>query len=281
MSNIFISYRREDAAPWAGRICDRLEAAFGANHVFMDVQDIAPGTDFVEAIESRVASCEVLIAVIGPKWLDTLRARAQDSDYVEHEIQAALRRNVRVVPVLVGGAKLPAERDLPAGLSTLARRQAVELRDSAFDQDVTEFVAAMRPRNSPRRIIWAILIASVVLALAGTAIFLLQSQGRAAIDGVWIARLQAGGQRPYTIRLHLELAGKSLTGQVEYPTGAAAIQEGTLEDGRLSFFTVHTPQFADQPAKITTRGQVRGREIDLTITTEAGAVAKGTARKAQ
>jgi hypothetical protein len=281
LSNIFISYRREDAAPWAGRICDRLEAAFGADHVFMDVEDIAPGADFVEAIEARVASCDILLAIIGPKWLATLRARAQDSDYVEHEIQAALRRNIRVIPVLVGGVKLPDERELPPALSSLARRQAVELRDSAFDQDVTEFLAGLRSRDTPRRLIWIILIAGVALALAGAAIFLTLSRRQAALDGTWIVRLQAPGQRAYTIRLQFVVSGNMLGGQVEYPTGTAAIEAGSIEPGRVTFFTRHTPQFSDQPARINFIIQPRGRELDITTITDSGGIAKGIARKSQ
>src|ERR1700704_3464245 len=101
MSNIFISYRREDSAAYAGRLCDRLSALFGSESIFMDVQDIRPGQDFTQAIQETLAKCHVLIAIIGPNWLETLRRRdpAQE-DFVQDEIVEALKRNMTVIPVL-------------------------------------------------------------------------------------------------------------------------------------------------------------------------------------
>src|SRR3954454_18909588 len=107
MGDVFINYRREDSAPYAGRICDRLESAFGSEHVFMDVEDIAPGADFAEAIDKTVGSCDVLLAIIGPRWVELLKGPRGDRDFVGYEIAVALNRGVTVIPVLVGGAKMP------------------------------------------------------------------------------------------------------------------------------------------------------------------------------
>ena len=111
MKGIFISYRRQDAAGNAGRLYDRLARHFGAERVFMDVEGIEPGLDFVEALEGAVASCEVLIVVIGAGWLATDNAgkrRLDDpKDFVRIETAAALARHIRVVPVLVDGAVMP------------------------------------------------------------------------------------------------------------------------------------------------------------------------------
>eukprot|EP01041_Mallomonas_annulata_P016357 gene16357-biopygen9244 len=110
MDGIFISYRRDDSAGYAGRLYDRLAAQFGADRVFMDVAGIELGTDFVTAIEQAVGSCKVLIVVIGDEWLSTTdtagRRRLDDPhDFVRLETSVALEREIRVVPVLVGGGR--------------------------------------------------------------------------------------------------------------------------------------------------------------------------------
>ena len=140
MSRIFISYRREDSAPYAGRLYDRLSQRFGADQVFMDVDTIKPGVDFVEIVEAAVGSCDVLIAVIGKHWLsltgrDGQRRLDHPEDFVRLEVATALKRNVRTIPVLVEGAIMPRSDELPDDLVPLARRHALELSDArwAFD----------------------------------------------------------------------------------------------------------------------------------------------------
>lgn len=134
---IFISYRREDAAGYAGRLYDRLAGHFGAERVFMDVEGIEPGADFVEAIERAVGSCEALIVIIGDEWLSAEsagRRRLDDpADFVRIETATALARGIRVVPVLVEGAVMPRADQLPADLAPLTRRQAVELSHKQWD----------------------------------------------------------------------------------------------------------------------------------------------------
>jgi len=124
MPGVFISYRREDSAAYAGRLYDHLAARFGADRVFMDIDTIRPGDDFVKVISDKVAACEVLIAVIGKRWLTTPdprgRRRLEDpNDYVRLEIVSELQRNARVIPALVDGAQMP-----PAGRAP-ARSRAV------------------------------------------------------------------------------------------------------------------------------------------------------------
>src|SRR5215475_8402461 len=121
MASIFISYRREDSGGHAGRLCDRLTARFGGDRVFMDIQDIHPGQNFAASIEDTIATCDCVIAVIGPRWLETVKKRAQSADdFVRHEIGAALKRHVAMVPVLVGGARMPATAELPPELAELS-----------------------------------------------------------------------------------------------------------------------------------------------------------------
>ena len=148
MPVIFISYRREDSAGHAGRLFDRLRERFGRDRVFLDVVGIQAGVDFVETIDKAVGSCDVLLAVIGREWLSCAdkhgRRRLDDpNDFIRAEISAALKRNVRVVPVLVENAEMPPTDELPEELKRLTRRQAVELRDSRWDADVEDLIAVL------------------------------------------------------------------------------------------------------------------------------------------
>ena len=141
MTNLFISYRRDDAAGHAGRLSDRLIARFGAARIFMDVQDIQPGQNFEQAIEQTLAACDTMLVVLGPRWLESLRARiASGEDFVRREIAVSLDRGMTVIPVLVGGARMPTAEQLPKELSTFSRCQAVEVRDDRFDEDAARLV---------------------------------------------------------------------------------------------------------------------------------------------
>src|SRR4051812_29182068 len=112
MSKVFISYRRDDASANAGRLCDWLKHQFGGKNVFLDTEKIAPGEMFPSVLEQRLAASDVLLAVIGAKWITICDAngkrRIDDAkDFVALEVATALRRGTRVIPVLVGGASMP------------------------------------------------------------------------------------------------------------------------------------------------------------------------------
>ncbi|WP_222105341.1 TIR domain-containing protein [Denitromonas ohlonensis] len=148
VDGIFISYRRDDSAGYAGRLYDRLAGHFGAGRVFMDVEGIEPGTDFVDAIENAVASCRVLIVLIGDEWLSTTdangRRRLDDPhDFIRLETRAALARDIRVVPVLLDRAPMPAYEALPEDLRPLVRRQAVELNHKQWDATSGELIRTL------------------------------------------------------------------------------------------------------------------------------------------
>ena len=148
MDGIFISYRRDDSAGYAGRLYDRLAAHFGAERVFMDVEGIEPGLDFVVAIEEAVGSCRVLIAVIGDEWTTAAdaagRRRLDDpNDFIRLETGAALQRGIRVVPVLVGGAVMPQTADLPDDLKALTRRQAIEINHKQWEASTGELIRTL------------------------------------------------------------------------------------------------------------------------------------------
>jgi hypothetical protein len=137
---IFISYRREETAYPAGWLYDRLTDRFTGGQIFKDIDSIKLGDDFVEVINGAVGSCDVLLALIGDRWLTVTdehgRRRLDDpDDFVRLEIEAALTRNVRVIPILVEGARMPRADELPPSLARLVRRQALELSPARFEFD--------------------------------------------------------------------------------------------------------------------------------------------------
>jgi tetratricopeptide (TPR) repeat protein len=148
-STIFINYRRDDSTSFAGRLHDRLAQAFGHKNIFMDVDHISAGVDFVAHLNRQVSACKILLVVMGANWLNAkdeagqLRLHQPD-DFVAIEIAAALVRDIRVIPVLVDGAKMPKVSELPETLKLLARRQAVEVRQQHFGRDAEALVERIR-----------------------------------------------------------------------------------------------------------------------------------------
>jgi hypothetical protein len=137
---IFMSYRRADTSWAAVSLFDRLADQFGRDNVFKDVDSIDLGEDFVEAITTAVGSSDALLALIGNQWLtatDQNGRRRLDNpgDFVRLEIEAALTRGVRIIPILVDGALMPHEDQLPESLAPLVRRQALELSPNRFGGD--------------------------------------------------------------------------------------------------------------------------------------------------
>jgi len=153
--SIFISYRREDSEGQAGRLYEGLAAHFGEDRVFMDVAVIRAGRDFRREIEERVAGCAVLLTVIGRQWLEARNAAGQrrvddPADFVRLETSAALARpDITVVPVLVGGARMPEAEDLPAALQDMAFRNAVPLTHQRWDSDLEVLIADIEDIMQP------------------------------------------------------------------------------------------------------------------------------------
>src|SRR5207244_4393001 len=146
-SGIFVCYRRDDSSGHAGRLFDKLSDHFGKDRIFMDIDAIEPGEDFVQVIENAVGSCEIVIAIIGRNWLssadETSRRLDNPNDFVRLELTAALNRDIRVIPVLVQKAGMPRPQDLPDELAKLSRRNAVELSDLHWQRDVEQLIEVM------------------------------------------------------------------------------------------------------------------------------------------
>jgi hypothetical protein len=147
---IFINYRRGDDPGTTGRLYDRLEAEFAAGQLFMDVEGhIRGGDDFVKVLQAQVAQCDVLLAVIGPRWLEVAdeqgrRRLDNPEDWVRVEIVGALQDGKRVIPVLVGGAEMPRAEELPEDLKPLARRQAIRITLQRFKADTQGLVSQIK-----------------------------------------------------------------------------------------------------------------------------------------
>jgi PASTA domain/TIR domain len=150
MRAIFISYRRDDAEGEAGRLFDDLANVYGENSVFMDVAAIGAGQDFRKVIDQSVATCGVLLAIIGKNWVDAKDESGQrrldsPSDFVRLETASALKRDIPVIPVIVHGARMPRTDQLPDDLKDLAYRNCVELTGARWRSDVQLLINALRP----------------------------------------------------------------------------------------------------------------------------------------
>jgi hypothetical protein len=177
---LFISYRREDTSGHAGRLYDAIVERFGADRVFMDIE-LAPGIDFVDGITESVGSCDALLLIIGPRWAtvskDGTKPRLSDpADYVRLEVETALARSdLKLIPVLVAGARMPGADELPDSLQPLRRLNAIELSDARWRYDVGRLVntlageeeepAGTAPPSQPRGRVIAIAAGLAVVAL--------------------------------------------------------------------------------------------------------------------
>ncbi len=198
MARVFLSYRRGDSGH-AGRLYDALRSRFGPENIFMDIDTIEPGVDFADVIDRAVDQCDAFIALIGRGWLDAVdadgRRRLENpDDFVRLELESALERDVVVIPTCVQGAELPSPDRLPASLAPLVRRQAIELRDVGWHDDIGRLLrrlerlaetpkqaaappappAPREPLSRRPRLLLPALAAIVLLVAAALAFFLLR-----------------------------------------------------------------------------------------------------------
>src|SRR5918992_5683735 len=155
MPGIFISYRRADSDGWAGRLRDTLRVRFG-DLVFQDVDNIPDGEIFSDVIDRALNECDVALVIIGPNWANAVdekgrRRLDQEDDWVRTETSMVLNRKIRVIPVLVGGARLPRADELPEDLRSLTKRQAREIRSNSWDSDVGLLINQLKQILGQRR----------------------------------------------------------------------------------------------------------------------------------
>ncbi len=271
MSGVFISYRRDDQAGFAGRLADALEARFGAENVFRDIEDIHPGEDFVVAIDQHLASVDVMLVLIGPAWLtlsrNGVRRLDEPDDFVRMEIEAGLKSGKTVLPVLMGGATMPAEKDLPSSIGALARRQAMTLSDASWASDVARLVAALKPllpaasqRTTRSWRVWGgaalVLIALLFLGLKGfwplrmavvpNSVSVEKAQN---FFGKWQANVKYDWGAEHAERFELRLDNGEVHGTASYLGVARTVEAGRLNGEQLSFITRSQEMLGDGPGR--------------------------------
>jgi hypothetical protein len=217
MSAIFISYRRDDSAAYAGRLYDSLCAHFGAEQVFMDVDGIKPGDDFVKVLDDTEKASSALMVVIGPNWVT--KRLFEPQDFVRREITAGFKCNARVFPVLVGRATMPQPGDLPEDLAPLARMQALAIRDESFHGDADRLMDALD---------------QVVSAPA------------AGFTGTWQATVKYSWGDTHQEIFTFELEDGELLGTASYVGTPRAIQDGKISGNKITFQTKSLSMLGDK-----------------------------------
>lgn len=293
MTSVFISYRRSDAAPHAGRLYDRLTTRFGDDAVFMDVDDIEPGADFPQVIADTLARTEVVLVLIGPGWAGAHQGgrRLDDpADFVRREVQTAIVQGKRIVPVLVGGATMPEASDLPRELAALPRYNALELSDARFEADFARLTEILEPsadrragatdfqrRGATRRLVVAGVAGAALLAAAGA--WLLPQWQRAAgqpqmasVDGNWLASVTYGWGATHEERFVFTTSESQLLGAAGFLGVARPIVEGSVQGTQISFSTRSQESLGREVHDLVHRyrGTVEGDSIRFMLMTQGG-----------
>jgi hypothetical protein len=268
MSGIFISYRREDSAAHAGRLYDRLSTRFGADRVFLGVDDIRPGAAFTGEIESQVAASDAMIVVIGKDWLTSRNARGElrlhdPDDLVRLEVASALRRRLLIIPVLVGGARMPKPEELPVQLKGLAGRNAVHI-DRDFQRDTESLIGPLEKRlnaNTPaaktareaeraelrrkllRRLVWKVPIILLLVSLAlwwewrkQPATVSVSSPVNTGVTGLWSGVVVYPWNAKHMEEFFFQPEGAKLFGTASFLELKRGIEEGRVDADNISFY---------------------------------------------
>ena len=276
-AQIFISYRRDDSAGYARAVYDELARRFGAERIFIDVDDIGAGQSFVDVIRQAVGESQVLLVLIGKRWLgarDDGTPRLFDpADFVALEVASGLAKGMRVIPLLLDSATMPTAAELPASLRALAERNALELDNTRFAADMERLVGVLRdvlgepassspasttasPRAAAASRAWAIggaFVAVVALVVLGWTLFphggaardVASSApasaaivARAELDGAWQADVTYDWpDARFVERFALDGEGSDLRGSASFLGVPRGILEGTVASGTLRFVT--------------------------------------------
>ena len=263
MPSVFISYRRDDSAGFAGRLADALEQRLGAGAVFRDIDDIQPGADFEAVIARGLDQVRAVLVVIGPGWLDAAvdgqRRLDRADDFVRREVEQALASGKPVVPVLVGGATMPAANALPVALRGLANRQALVLGDASWSADLARLEAVLAQWVAPpavsvssprRRWLAAVVVAGV--AIAGALLWSTRAPGPETIVGQWTAEVAY----PWNLTLEegydFSVRDGRIEGQASFLGAPRALEDVEWRDGRLRFVTRAGPEIGVASTKAFT-----------------------------
>jgi hypothetical protein len=302
MSGIFISYRRDDSGGYAGRLFDILSTHFGRDHTYMDLDTIQGGDNFAAVIDEKLRQSDALLAIIGEQWLtiagqDGRRRLEAPGDFVRLEIAKALERKVRVIPVLVGGATMPRQEDLPAELRPLALHQAMDLRDAHFHADADLLINLLDKAvpgldqtwevKSRRFGIPMVGVLAIALALAGGLVLyrVMQPAARtnsepaaqtqtvptANVAGKWTAPVKYSWGDTAAETFDFEVTGQELSGTASFLGYPRGIFDGKIDGNRVSFMTKSITTVGDKSSedKHYYKGTVDGDAIQFTMLTDS------------
>ena len=312
MRAIFVSYRRNDAEGEAGRLFDDLVREFGKQSVFMDVSTIQAGRDFRKVIDESVATCGVLLAVIGVNWVDAKddaghRRLDDPADFVRLETASALKRDIPVIPVLVRGARMPAASQLPDDLKDLAYRNAVEITHARWNSDVSLLIDTLRQLitepttteppatkkvvdggdGKSRRVAVAIAAAAAILAAAAGGYFLLPGRSTAVPDltGRTVAQataeLGAAHLSVGATRTQIDPSKPPDTIISQSPAANASVRQGSKVDLVLSPTLVEVPDVVGKSLNAA-EDALRQRQLlkgDVQLESQEGAAANSVLRE--
>jgi hypothetical protein len=309
MSGVFISYRREDSSGYAGRLFDILSTHFGRENIYMDLDTIRGGDNFETVIEEKISQCDVLLAVIGERWLTITgvngsRRLDMADDFVRLEIAKALERGVRVIPVLVGGATMPHQDDLPNDLRPLSFHQAMDLRDAHFHADAEQLMDELnktvpsiksRPRKlkSNRLALAVSSVLAVAVIVGGILVFRQMKpaipsaqavnpiatdksespeKGSADVNGKWKATVKYDWPGAiYDETFNFEVAGSELSGTASLLGVDRGIFDGKIEGDQVRFMTKSLTTMDDKTYQDQHyyKGTVAGDTIRFSMLTDS------------
>jgi hypothetical protein len=249
LSGVFINYRREDSGGHAGFLYDRLRQRYGPDRVFRDIDAIAPGVDYAQRIDAAIGACDAVVVLIGRDWLeargpDGQRRLDDPDDVLRREIAAALARDILVLPVLVEGAIMPSERELPSDIAPLARRNALELSDTRWDYDVGRLQQALDqvvvgrpspapPPSAPGR-------TRSRAPVAGSALLVL------VVGGLLVAGVVFGGRVALNVWRQFTREADMTISPTSGPSGTTVTASGSgFQPGETIELRVHTDRVAE------------------------------------
>ena len=286
---IFISYRRDDSAGYARALATDLARHWGEEKVFIDVDDIAAGQPFADVIRHAVGRSEVLLVLIGPRWVGLREGqppRLHDSDdFVRREVATALDRGMQVIPVLLDGARMPAASDLPSSVRALAGRHALELRHSHYAADLDRLLTSLRqtlgegvtaepPNVGPRRAGLWLLAAAAVLLPAGWWFMHAAATVRPDINGRWQAEVEYDWPNSrYTEQFQFRGEGAVLQGTATFLRAPREVLQGRAEGDVLDFITHSIEVSSGEAQRQKTqryRARLVGDELHVNLQIEGG-----------
>ncbi len=281
-AQVFISYRRDDTAGYARALYDELAQQLGADRVFIDVDDIQPGQPFAQVIQHQVGAATVLLVLIGKRWRgarEGMPPRIDDSsDFVRCEVAAGLASSARVIPVLLDGAAMPTESQLPEALRALAGRNALEIDNTRYAADIDRLLAAVRvalgepPATASRPTAAAASGVSLGLWLFGAAVAIVAGivwwqmgrpvaqavAARPDINGLWQADVRYDWPNAdYVEHFEFRGEGNELHGSASFLRVPRRVFNGYVNEGSLRFTTLTQETTGGSSADITHRYEGR------------------------